>query len=213
MLTSFTQGNKSPKSPLKPSPFPVLYPISALTLCASSRVANQKCLWNLKAVAQRQPLGLNRAEWRIYSSLERALHGMGVTAEQARRGWGLFSRHNSLNKKEKNWSPYQGFPKTELLPADFSCISSIRHSQLPKPRSSWGKTSGKEKNLGLNMDQKNSSPVVCHRRASHSEFNKGSTWKTKRLSGIRATKAFLKHSLNLKDGSRVPRSSIKITFK
>lgn len=101
MLTSFTQGIKSPKSPLKPSPFPVLYPISALTLCASSRAANQKCLWNLKAVAQRQPLGLNRAEWRIYSFLEWALHGMGVTAEQARREWGLFSRHDSLIKRKQ----------------------------------------------------------------------------------------------------------------
>lgn len=127
--------------------------------------------------------------------------------------WGLFSRHNFRIKKETNWSPYQGFPKTELLPADFSCISSLRRSQLPKPRSPWGKSSGKEKNLGLNKDQKNSSPVVCHRRASHSEFNKGSTWKTKRLSGIRAAKAFLKHSLNLKDGSKVPKSSIKLTFK
>lgn len=102
---------------------------------------------------------------------------MAWELRQSRQGEGEGSSADIilLIKRKKNWNPYQGFPKTELLPADFSCISSIRHSQLPKPRSSWGKTSGKEKNLGLNMDQKNSSPVVCHRRASHSEFNKGST--------------------------------------
>lgn len=94
-----------------------------------------------------------------------------------------------------------------------SCISSLRCSQLSKPKSPWGKNSGKEKNLGLNMGQKNSSPVVCHRRPSHSEFNKGSTWETKCLSGTTPMKAFLKHSLNLKDGSEVSRSSIKLTFK
>lgn len=198
MLTSFTQGIKSPKNPLEPSPFPVLYPISALTLCASSRAANQKCLWNLKAVAQRQTLGLNRAEWRICSSLERALHGMGVTVKQPRREWGLFSRHNSLIKKETNWSPYQRFPKTELLPDDFSCISSLRCSQLPKHRSPWAKKSRKEKNLGLNKDQKNSSPVVCHRRASHSEINKGSTWKTKCLFRYQSCKSFPETFLELK---------------
>lgn len=142
--------------------WPFVHPAELLT---------KKRLWKLKAVAQRQPLGLNRAEQRVYSPAGCVLlHGREVTAEQPRRGFGPFSRCNSPVEKEGNWSLYQGFPKTELSPADFGCISSLWHSQIPKPNTLW------EEKLGQKyLDQKISSPAVYHRRAPHSECSKGST--------------------------------------
>lgn len=129
----------------------------------------------------------------------------GLQQSREKRIWVLQQiKFFSLKRKQIGASA-KGFPR-QFSPGDLGWVNGLRHSQLSKPRSPWGKTLW-DKSLWIRI-RKSSSPVVYLRRPSFSECNKGSTQKTKHLLGVRVTKTFLKHSLNLKDGNRVPNKQI-----